>query len=200
MAVGSYRQPTLRRAALRVATWELRLRYGRRAIREASGWGVASLLLLVLGLTLHVWITSVVLGGVLALAGLKWMFDQRLYELSRIGEIDSLSGREFERWLVEFFEKLGFDVELTGYVGDFGADLIVTWRGTRTAVQAKSGHFNVGVAAVQQAHAARFYYGCERAMVVSSRYFTAPALLLAEKTNVQLRSRDDLAQKVAELA
>jgi len=68
---------------------------------------------------------------------------------------DSLSGWEFNQWLACVFAKLGFAVEQTPYRGDFGADVIITWNGIRTAVQAKSGHSNVGVAAVQAVVAAQ---------------------------------------------
>ena len=67
-------------------------------------------------------------------------------------------------------------------------------------MQAKSGHFNAGVSAVQQAAAARAFYGCKRAMVVTNQYFTAQAIVLAEANGVVMRSRDDLARKLHALA
>jgi HJR/Mrr/RecB family endonuclease len=106
--------------------------------------------------------------------------------------VDAMSGRQFERWLAGFFERLGFQVESTPYSGDYGADLILTWNGVRIAVQAKSGHQNVGVVAVQQVFTASAYYGCEQALVVTNQYFTEQALILAEKLGVRLRHRGDL--------
>jgi hypothetical protein len=104
-----------------------------------------------------------VLAALLGLKAAMWLADQHRYALSDIAETDSLSGDEFEDWLSMLFETLGFGVGRTPYRRDYGADLIATWNGMRTAVQAKSGHTNVVVAAVQQIVAAKAIYGCERA-------------------------------------
>jgi HJR/Mrr/RecB family endonuclease len=164
-----------------------------------SGWTVASVLLVVLSFVTGVWIWGAALVALLALAATQWWLGERTFELSGIEGVDSMSGREFERWLGRFYERLGFTVELTPYSGDFGADLIVVWNGMRVAVQAKSGHVRAGVAAVQQVCAARAFYNCERAVVVSSQYFTTEAILLAEANGIELRNRDDLARKLAEI-
>lgn len=152
-----------------------------------------------LALAFRTWGFAISFGVMLTVNLVVWASWQRVHDLSNVDETDSLSGWEFERWLETFFTKLGFEVERTPYRGDFGADLIVTWHGVRTAVQAKSGHWNVGVAGVQQATAARAYYDCERAMVVTNQYFTKEAVILADANGVVLRSRDDLARKLRDL-
>ena len=108
-----------------------------------------------------------------------------------------MTGWEFERWLGLFFEDIGFSVERTPYRGDFGADFILTWNGIRIAVQAKRSSGLVGVRAVQEVVAARAFYNCERAMVVTNSYFTDQAMLLARKNDVRIRYRDDLARALA---
>ena len=200
MAVDPYRLPTLRRGVVRLVKFELRAKSAVRQLRHANGWLVALVVLGLLALSFRTWGFAISFGVILILNLIFWAAWQRVHELSNVGETDALSGWEFEHWLEAFFEKLGFEVERTPYRGDFGADLIVTWNGIRTAVQAKSGHWNAGVAAVQQVSAARTFYGCERAMVVTNQYFTPQAVVLAQANDVVLRSRDDLARKLRELA
>jgi restriction system protein len=194
-----YPHPTLRRAVVGVLRAQLRVRLMRRGLRQLSGWSVASVLVVVLLITERSWIAGGAVALVLCLATAQWWVGERTLEVSDVAETDSFSGREFERWLGEFFETMGFNVERTPYSGDFGADLIADWNGFRTAVQAKSGHFNAGVRAVQEAATAKTYYGCERAMVVTNQYFTSAAIVLADRVGVVLRTRDDLARKLAEL-
>lgn len=194
-----YRMPTLRRAVVRVMRWALRVRRVLSQLRGTSGWTIALVSFALLALAIHTWGLAIALVVMLAINTALWTMERRRHELANVAETDSLSGREFERWLEDFFERLGFQVERTPYQGDFGADLIITWNGIRTAVQAKSGHFNAGVSAVQQAAAAQAFYGCERAMVVTNQYFTTQAIVLAEANGVVMRSRDDLARKLQRL-
>ncbi len=56
---------------------------------------------------------------------------------SGITEIDTMDGREFEQYLEVLFRRLGYQVELTRYIGDWGADLKVRKNGVETVVQAK---------------------------------------------------------------
>jgi restriction system protein len=193
-----YRYPHLRHGVMSAVRAELRLKALLRSLRHANGWTVAPVVVALLALVFRTWATAIALGIMLTISAALWLADHRREELSNIAETDSLSGAEFERWLEEFFRKLGFRVERTPYQGDFGADLIITWNGIKTAVQAKSGHQNVGVAAVQQIVAAKAFYDCERAMVVTNQYFTPQALILANATGVVMRHRGDLARKLAE--
>src|SRR3954469_23073688 len=155
MAVDPYRLPRLRRAVVSTMALELRLQRSVRAVRDADAWTVAGIVLAVLALSLHSWIELTALVAVLLLKVAAELVDWRRHALVRVEETDSLSGLQFERWLERFFAELGFAVERTPERGDYGADLIVTWNGVRTAVQAKCGHQNAGVAAVQQVVAAK---------------------------------------------
>lgn len=47
---------------------------------------------------------------------------------SGISDIDKMSGEVFEKYLEVLFERLGYKVERTRYIGDYGADLIVKKR------------------------------------------------------------------------
>ena len=124
----------------------------------------------------------------LALAAYRW----RRLARSGIREIDRMDGKTFEHYLEVLFTRLGFRVERTRYVGDYGADLVVSRDGVKTAVQAKRFRRKVGVAAVQQAVAAKAQYGCDKAMVVTNAFYTAQAVRLARANKVKLWDRNHL--------
>ena len=111
---------------------------------------------------------------------------------SGIAEIDTMDGREFEQYLQILFRKLGYQVQLTRYVGDYGADLIVCKDGVKIAVQAKRWRARVGIKAVQEAVAAKGMYGCAEAMVVTNSTYTKAAWELARANRVMLWDRGQL--------
>jgi restriction system protein len=115
---------------------------------------------------------------------------------SGIAEVDQMDGRTFEQFLGTLFRRLDYGVEVTKYRGDYGADLVVTRNGVRTAVQAKRWSKNVGLKAVQEAVAARGLYQCQRALVVANRPFTRQARRLADANHVELWDRDVLISKL----
>lgn len=111
---------------------------------------------------------------------------------SGIAEIDSMGGKTFEKYLEVLFEKLEYRVERTQYIGDYGADLVTSKEGVKTIIQAKRFKNKVGIKAVQEAVAAKGYYGCTKAMVVTNSFYTKPAIELAKANDVQLWDRNDL--------
>ncbi|MDF2627060.1 MAG: hypothetical protein K0R39_891 [Symbiobacteriaceae bacterium] len=107
-----------------------------------------------------------------------------------------MTGLEFEKYLEILFNRLGYQVERTRYVGDQGGDLIITRGGERTLVQAKRHSKAVGNKAVQEAAAARPHYKCHHAMVVANQEFTQAARELAKSNQVELLGRRQLAEMV----
>jgi len=111
---------------------------------------------------------------------------------SGINEIDHMDGITFEKYLEALFEKLGYRVERTQYVGDYGADLITSKDGIKTVIQAKRYKQKVGIKAVQEAVASKEKYGCSEAMAVTNSYYTKAAIELARANRVKLWNRDHL--------
>lgn len=113
-----------------------------------------------------------------------------------LAQVDRLTGEEFELFLSRLFERKGFQVKLTPRTGDYGVDLILTdpRTGERIAVQAKryQQRNRVGVRAVQEAYAGKDYYGCSKAIVVTTSYFTENAKQNAKKLGVALIDRNAL--------
>lgn len=105
-----------------------------------------------------------------------------------------MDGKAFEEYLEVLFGKLGYKVERTRYVGDYGADLITQKDGVKTVIQAKRYGKAVGIKAVQEAVAAKGMYGCTEAMVVTNSTFTRAAAELARANRVALWDRDRLVE------
>ena len=119
-------------------------------------------------------------------------WDMKRLADSGINDIDKMDGKTFEKYLEVLFKKLGYRVERTRYVGDYGADLVVWKDGIKTVIQAKRHKKNVGIKAIQEAVAAKGYYSCEKAMVVTNSAYTRQAIELARANDVQLWDRKDL--------
>ena len=125
---------------------------------------------------------------------------QQAHGHARAGELDQLSGTEFEAFLAGLFRTQGYTAELTPLTGDYGADLILFKNGKRIAVQAKRYAGSVGVSAVQEALSGQAYYQCDIAWVVTTGTFTNNALELAKKSGVKLIGRSDIGKLMAQRA
>lgn len=124
----------------------------------------------------------------------KYLYGRTLNILSGagIGDIDRMDGKTFEKYLEAIYRNKGYAVKRTPYRGDFGGDLILEKDGVKVAVQAKRWKKKVGVKAIQEIVAAKGYYGCHKAMVISNADFTEQASALAKRNSVTLIGRQKL--------
>lgn len=111
---------------------------------------------------------------------------------------DQMSGREFEIFIAEVYEDLGYKSKLTPESGDQGVDILINdFLGKKIAVQTKRYTGSVGNAAVQEVIAGRIFYGCSKAIVVTNSTFTKSAAHLARQDgNVELIDRVALAELI----
>lgn len=145
------------------------------------------------------WVAWPLYALILAIAVGKLVY--RLYEMNRlarsgVNDIDKMDGKTFEKYLEVLFIKLGYRVERTSYTGDYGADLLVGKDRTKTIIQAKRYKKKVGVKTIQEAVAAKGYYKCDKAMVVTNSFYTNQAKTLAHANKVELWDRNDLVKAV----
>ena len=122
----------------------------------------------------------------------------QLDESFRMLEIDHLSGKNFEDFLIWFFRQQGYTVHKTKTGADRGADFLMIYNAENTAVQAKRHKKKIGNKAVQEVFAAQKYYNCSSAMVITNNYFTKHALELAWKCNVKLIDRNKLNNMISQ--
>ena len=141
---------------------------------------------------LALWQMWLILGAIALIKFTYILWEKNRLSKSGINEIDHMDGITFEKYLEALFEKLGYRVERTQYVGDYGADLITSKDGIKTVIQAKRYKQKVGIKAVQEAVAAKGKYGCSEAMAVTNSYYTKAAIELARVNRVKLWNRDQL--------
>ncbi len=89
---------------------------------------------------------------------------------------------EFEDYLEEVLQLLGYDIETTATSGDQGVDLIAAKHGIRIAIQVKGYHNSVGNSAIQEAFAGMAHYQCQYCAVIANSRFTSGAVQLAQST------------------
>lgn len=128
---------------------------------------------------------------------IKKLFGLKQNNTISIYNVDKMTGRQFEKYLVKLFSSLGYQVNHVGtdwydHRGDFGADLITQKDGIKTAIQAKCYNNLVGIDSVRQVIGARDYYKCQKAAVVTNNYFTNDAQTQAKESGIILIDRDKL--------
>ncbi|MGR3435015.1 MAG: restriction endonuclease [Shimia sp.] len=100
--------------------------------------------------------------------------------------------RDFELWVAQRLDGLGWRARPTPPSGDQGIDVIATGPTGRLGLQCKLHSGKVGNKAVQEAAAGAAFHGCDAAAVVATGGFTASAQALARATGVALWAPDEL--------
>lgn len=117
---------------------------------------------------------------------LKRAAESRLHWL-RTCQWQQMTGRNFVNFLTQVFEEHGYTVEPTGKKGQAGIDLVVARDGTRVAVQARGAQNQiVDNRVVEQTHAGKAMYRCQRAALVTNAQFMPSARQLAERLGCKL--------------
>ena len=147
----------------------------------------------------QMWYVWLILALVLIGRLVFYLLEQKKLAKSGIADIDKMDGKTFEKYLKVFFEKLGYKVERTKYIGDYGADLVASNNGVKTVIQAKRYKSKVGIKAVQEAVASKGYYNCDKAMVVTNSYFTNQARTLASRNKVELWDKKVLVRNLLKI-
>jgi restriction system protein len=104
-----------------------------------------------------------------------------------------LDGLAFERYVASLLPGQGFaNIRLTERY-DLGVDIIAHKDGIIWGIQVKHYRVLVKASAVREVVTALNYYGCQRAMVVTSSFFSRPAVELATSNFCVLVDGNDLA-------
>jgi restriction system protein len=124
-------------------------------------------------------------------ATLRW---NKFHQLQSVSNIDVLSGSEFEIFLANMYNNLGYKTKLTKNGADWGVDIIAEIDDSIFAIQAKRYSSAVGTQAIQEIFAGSKYYNATHAIVVTNSRFTESAANLARKLGVALVDRSALLQ------
>jgi HJR/Mrr/RecB family endonuclease len=115
-----------------------------------------------------------------------------------VDDLASLHHKEFEELIAELFRAKGFDAERIGGLNDHGADVIATRGRRKVAIQVKhrtNGRW-IGETAVRDVHAARDFYGCGAAMVVTNSSFAPGTFDFADRLGVELWDGERLEEEL----
>ncbi|MBQ8025376.1 MAG: restriction endonuclease [Oscillospiraceae bacterium] len=114
-----------------------------------------------------------------------------------LASIDVMNGHEFEHFCAGILRKNGFtNVVVTPGSGDQGADILAEKDGISYAIQCKRYDSVLGNKPIQEIHAAKDYYGCDRGVVLTNSIFTRAAMQLALRTNTELWDRNELVRLI----
>src|SRR5690242_15474372 len=75
-------------------------------------------------LMLHLWQLWLFLGVITLMKVGFWLYHYHRLAKAGMPEIDNMTGSEFESRLAILFRNLGYTVQRTGKVGDYGVDLV----------------------------------------------------------------------------
>ena len=109
--------------------------------------------------------------------------------------IDKMTGEEFEKFIGDYFRKIGYNTLVTPLSGDFGVDIIVENELVKIGIQAKRYSDRVTNAAVQEIVAGIKHYNLDKGMVITNNYFSRSAIALAKDNNIVLWDRDTIKVK-----
>lgn len=117
---------------------------------------------------------------------------------SYMDAIDSLSGLDFENFMCEILNKIGFEAVVTKASGDNGADIIAKDNFKKYAIQCKRYTGRVGFDAVKEVHAAKDIYNCDLGVILTNADdFTKEAIENSRKLNIKLWNRDKIKNMLA---
>jgi len=111
---------------------------------------------------------------------------------SDLSSLDNTTGREFEIFVVDLFEKLGFSSTITNRSKDYGCDMMLQQGEYRIAVQAKRSESELTFTSVQRALDSLKKYDAKLAIVVTNNKFISSAKQLAKIKNIVLIDRKKL--------
>ncbi len=105
---------------------------------------------------------------------------------------------EFEEFVADLLEEMGYRTRVTSKSGDFGVDVIAENRVERIAIQVKRHQLSnkVGAPAVQKTLGSIHKADADKTMIVTTSRFTGPALEQAEDGPIQLWDKEILHDQV----
>lgn len=115
--------------------------------------------------------------------------EKTTYDLSIL---DNTTGREFEIFLVNLFEKLGYSTTVTNRSKDYGCDMMLQRGDYRIAVQAKRSESELNFTSVQRVLGSLKKYNAQMSIVVTNNKFISSAKQLAKIKDVVLIDRKKL--------
>jgi HJR/Mrr/RecB family endonuclease len=114
-----------------------------------------------------------------------------------IEDIDRLNPNLFEAYIAALYKKQGFDIRLTPYSNDKGADIVLLKSNENYLIQVKQTKSLVGNEAIQEINTAKNYYQNLfkvefDLLAITNNDFSSSAKTLAVSNSIKLLDREDL--------
>jgi hypothetical protein len=112
----------------------------------------------------------------------------RAVRLQRLDSLLAFTPRQFEEEVAQLYSRLGFQVELTPAVGDYGVDVMATRGGVLYAIECKklAPDHPVSRPLVQKLHSAMHFKDATRGIFVTTSRFGGPARKFAKECGIEL--------------
>ncbi len=123
-----------------------------------------------------------------------YRFVCRITTNSRLSDVDTMDGLDFEKYVANILKKRGYSYITLTEQYDYGIDIIATKNGVRWGIQVKRYSGLVKADAVRQVVTGLRVYGCDRAMVITNSIFSRVAVQLADSNECVLVDRSGLAK------
>lgn len=120
---------------------------------------------------------------------------------AKLARLDALTGADFEEFVADLFEALGFEVQQSGGTGDEGADLLVRRNGLSGIVQCKyqkNGKGVIGSPELQKFLGAIRHFSVHKGFFVTTRTFSLSAERFASEHPIELIDGPRLVELVHE--
>lgn len=120
-----------------------------------------------------------------------------VYETLSLEEVNTLKPSLFEAYIAKLYELQGFEVFLTPFSNDKGADVVVLGENKNYIIQVKQSSTDVSNKAVQEIFTAKKYYENEykcdfEPTVITNSFYDNSAQELANSNDVKLLNKNDL--------
>lgn len=97
--------------------------------------------------------------------------------------------REYEQFVADYFQRKGYQTEVTPYSGDYGVDVIAVKGNERIAIQAKmyaNTSRKVNRETVMQLHGSMAFHDCTKAVLATDGIVMPDAEIVAKKLGVEI--------------
>jgi len=103
-----------------------------------------------------------------------------------------MDGQEFEGFMGDLLQRMGYEVEVVGQTGDHGIDLLGKKGSDRIAVQCKRWSGAVGESIIRDFYGSMIHAGAVSGYIFTTGYFSTSAFKFSEGKPIKLIDLDAL--------
>lgn len=113
-------------------------------------------------------------------------------------DVDSMSGKQFEKLVGEIFRLRGYTIKFTPASGDYGVDIIASKNGNKIAIQCKryDSKSKIGNEDILKLSGGQRYYSADSAMLITTSKVTKMAREAAKQIQIKFWERERLFQEI----